>query len=342
MKNSPRYSRVYLAGAVLALAALALLSFKLYAGLADTPLQARSLSPCTQSGGGWHTMAVGLGMDGLTAATFPLELPANASVQQAWLLWSGNDPGSNAGDDPATFNPALQNGDPTVRLNGIQVPHPQRVGGPAYWADNRYAYAYISDVSSIVVGSGDYVLSGMDNFDGNIGYNNGAELLVLYALPGSATTMIGIAEGLDLARGEIQPTSGPGTDPVFFSFPPTTSKQLARLTVVVGGAGFGGTIRLWTLTGNGSAPDPATTTLWQMPGALSIENPFNGLHNANSNGYWDSWETTVLVPAGAQWLGVQVESDNNDLTEVEWVAAYFEIDAACSYTVFTPLLLQKH
>ena len=206
----PNHARTKgLAALLLVLGLLAgLLPGSVWAGDADRPLDVRTMGSCGDDEG-LGLLTFGLGTDQLTGGNFNVSgIPDGATVVNAWLYWNGADDGNNVNDDPGTFNPNVDDGDPTITLDGAQVPAPQRIGGPANWIGvmNVYAYAYRSDVTSIVTGNGVYVADGMDDFSsGDLGYNNGMELVVVYQQPGRAPALVGIGEGLDLAHG----TGGP-------------------------------------------------------------------------------------------------------------------------------------
>ncbi len=347
-RHSPpaRPLRTVLLLIVLALPLLAVQSAQ--AGDADRNLQVRTLGACTETAGR-GVITAGLGTDQLTGGTLTLAgIPANASIVEAWLYWNGDDDGNNVEDNPAAFNPAVNDGDPTITLNGVQVPNPHRLGGPANWIGvrNVYAYAYRANVASIVTGNGSYVVGGMDNFSGEQGYNNGVELLVIYQRPNTAPTYIGLGEGLDLAFGTNGPNVGPGTIAPIFRFEPGLNKRQAQVTIFLGGAEPGNLILFWYQTGIDLPPFPETLRIAGNPEAVEVKNPFDGQHNQNGNGYWDSYTTSVTVPAGAAWLAVQVESKNAEPPQtyaaLDWVGAVVEMPLSCTVKLYLPHLLRTH
>ncbi|RME80365.1 MAG: hypothetical protein D6775_16405 [Caldilineae bacterium] len=309
------------------------------AGDVDVPLSGRVLGGCSDAAG-LGVLALGLGTDGRAGGTFDLNgLPADARIVEAWLYWNGDDDGNRAAEDPANFNPAIDNGDPTVSLNGIALASPRIIGGPAFWTTGRYAYAYRADVRDIVTGNGTYILDGMDNFDdGAGGFNNGAELVVLYRSGGRPPTYVGLAEGLDLDAGN-GPSSGPGTRPVVFAFPPLLADAQAHVTLFVGGAGIAGSSSLWYQIGNTAPPDPGPLQLAGSSQATELADVFNGLHNQNRQGYWDSYQLTLPLPPGTRWLAVQVASHIDTPAELEWVGTVAEIPLSCARDLFIPLVL---
>jgi len=312
------------------------------AGDADRPLQVRQLGSC-QDTAGLGIVQAGLGTDQLTGGTFTITgIPAGAQIVEAWLYWNGADDGNNVHDEPETFNPVFHDGDPTVTLNGMQVPAPQRMGGPANWAgvQDAYAYAYRSDVRTIVTGNGVYLFEGMDAFFGERGYNNGAQLVVVYRHPSQPPTLVGIGEGLDLAYGTNGPNVGPGTTTVFFQFAPGLVKRQATVSVFVGGALPENRTNLWYQTGSVMPPFPQTHRIAGHPDAIRMADPFNGLHNQNGNGFWDSYSFTLQVPGDATWLGVQVESPNSlPYALLDWVGATLVMPLNCAPRLYTPMLL---
>lgn len=349
VKRQPERRRHFLSFAILLLA-IVLIFVSLagrvpgvLAGDADRSLEVRSLGRCTDTAG-LGVVTAALGTDQITGGTFNLSgIPAGATVVEAWLYWNGADDGNNVEDNPAVFNPATHDGDPTITLNGVQVPHPQRIGGPANWIGVMpvYSYAYRANVTSTVTGNGNYVVGGMDNFFGEQGYNNGMELLVVYRLPGSPLTYIGIGEGLDLAYGSNGPNVGPGTTAAFFRIAPDVSKRQAQITVFLGGAATDSQTSLWYATGDTIPPYPDSLHLVGSPTAVKVPNPFNGRHNQNNAIAWDSYDMTINVPANAIWLAVQVESENaNPSVMLDWLGAVVRLPLSCASRTYTPLLLR--
>ncbi|MCO6449870.1 MAG: DUF3344 domain-containing protein [Caldilineales bacterium] len=328
--------------ALLAVAALVWFAAPARAGDVDKDLQTRQYGSCSGEDG-LGVMSVGLGLDQITGAAFNVNLPASATVAQAWLYWNGDDDGNNLEDDPNLFDPNLHDGDPTVTLDGAQVPNPERIGGPANWGgvQNTYAYGYRSDVSSIVTGNGSYVFDGVDNFFGEQGYNNGAELVIIYSQASRAPHHVGIADGLDLAYGTNGPNVGPGTKAAMFNFEPGSGKRQANVSVFLGGAGLGGKTALWYMTGSVPPEFPNNVQIAGKPGAVKLANVFTGLQNQNASGYWDSYDFSVTVPATAKWLAVQIISENEQPRPIlEWVGATMQMEMNCNLDLFLPMLLK--
>jgi uncharacterized repeat protein (TIGR01451 family) len=319
------------------------------AGDNDSPLQIRTEGTC-QDAAGLGVLTFGLGLDGTDAgdpdpndSTNPTNgvftvsgLPSGATIVEAWLYWNGSDLGNSPEDNPGLFNPAVNDGDPTVRLNGTQVANVTRIGGPAFWQTSNFSYAYRADVSGIVTGNGTYILTGIDNLNN---YINGAELVIVYSSAARDPHYFAIAEGMDLAEGSTGPASGPGTTAVVYQFNPAAVARTATVTLFLGGAGFAtGNNALWYETGNNAnLPSFPNPTIIGRPTATQVLNAFTGLNNQTTppNGYWDSYTFTVLVPPGNTWLAVQVESkDGTDPQRLEWVGSTMEMPLACpEYTV---------
>lgn len=334
---------VFLLVIVFVFASLAVRAPGALAGDADRSLAVRSLGRCTDTAG-LGVVTAALGTDQITGGTFNISgIPAGAAVVEAWLYWNGADDGNNVEDNPASFNPATNDGDPTITLNGAQVPQPQRIGGPANWIGVMpiYSYAYRANVTAVVTGNGNYVVGGMDNFFGEQGFNNGMELVVVYRLAGAPLTYVGIGEGLDLAYGSNGPNVGPGTTAAFFPLAPDFSKRQAQITVFLGGAGADSQTSLWYETGDAMPPFPDALHLVGRPTAVKISNPFHGKHNQNNVISWDSYDFTVNVPANAIWLAVQVESENADPPAMlDWLGAVVRLPLTCASRTYTPLLLR--
>ncbi|MCO6449872.1 MAG: hypothetical protein J5I90_03685, partial [Caldilineales bacterium] len=325
--RSYRVVQLLLFASVMALG-LAFFANSVRAGNADTPLQLRTLGACEDSGE-LGILAIGLGTDGTSAnnGTFNVTgLPADAVIQEVWLYWNGADTGDVPEDNPALFNPSLHDGDPIVKLNGIQVASPTRIGGPSEWQPLRFAYAYRGDASAIVTGNGNYVLTQMNTLDT---YNNGAELVIVYERPTLVRRYLGIAEGLDMAAGNNAPAAGPGTDPVIYQFVASASARTATVIVMVGGSGTvpGMQSAFWHESGSGAIP---SGDIIGAGGATSVSNPFPGNLNQNSAGYWDSYTININIPAGATWLAVQAESKDTNSAELEWVGVMMSMPLACA------------
>lgn len=326
------------------LALLAITVGSAQAGDADRNLQIRTLGACSDTAG-LGVVTAGVGTDQLTGGAFSITgIPVGASIVEAWLYWNGDDDGNNVNDDLATFNPVLNDGDPTVTLDGIQVPNPQRVGGPANWIGvrNVYAYAYRANVTSMITGNGSYVMAGMDNFVGEQGYNNGAELVIVYRTPNTSPTYVGLGEGLDLAFGTNGPNVGPGTIAPIFRLEPGLNKRQAQVTVFLGGVEPEGEVSLWYQTGLNLPPYPETLRIAGNPEAVEVKNPFDGHRNQNDNGFWDSYTVNLTVPAGAAWLAVQVESQNAQppkaYAALDWLGAVVQMPLSCTQKLYLPQL----
>ena len=342
LRQGQRFIRILLALA-LVLSSLALPQQflpRVFAGDNDSPLQTRLLGACDDPGLG--IAHVGVGLDALTGATFDTTglIPAGSTIVEAWLYWNGADIGNAPEDDPNIFNSGFNDGDPTVTLNATQVVAPTRIGGPAFFATSDFSYAYRADISSIVnTSTTSYVLAGVDNLDV---FNNGAELVIVYRNPARGPYFVAFGEGLDMAKGPSEPASGPGTKAVIWQFDPAKVARTADISVFLGGAGVATpeVTALWYLSGNDAklaTLAPITdTTIIGVSGASSLANPFDGLNNQNSNGFWDDTGASVAIPAGATFLAVQVESNTyaGADTRHQWIGALAEMPLACpTYTV---------
>ena len=131
----------------------------------------------------------GVGLEDGQVPTFTLAVPANATVKQVLLYWSGGATGvGNAGDN-------------SVKVNGIDVTG-TLIGGPTFFF-NRHSMAYYfstyrADITNLgVVSSGDNTITITDmNF--SVDENNGAGIMAIID-DGSTPADIQIRDGLDLA-----------------------------------------------------------------------------------------------------------------------------------------------
>ena len=286
------------------------------AGDADKPLQVEYYGACEDVNGLALTMA-GAGLDSLTGSSITLPLPG--TVVSAWVFYNGADD-TNAG------------GDPNVSFNGTPI-SATLVGGPALWTSGAtvqyWSYLYRADVTNLVI-SGTNTLTGVDGFDI---FNNGWELVVLYEDAGAEPHAVALGSGLDLARGDNEPSSGPGIEPVIISFDPAAVTRTAELYAVAGGVITGET-GLYYEIGYGTPPISITYDIYTATKLFT--NPFQ----SNDGDAWDTVFTdTLAIPPNATYVVFQARSEPSDPPNLEWILQTLQLPEACPTLALTKTLV---
>ncbi len=286
-----------------------------WAGNTDTPLEEYlSVGQCTDATP-YQVAVAGVGMAGKSEGTIHLELPNTATVYKAYLYWTGKDP--------------FDGGDGTIQFEGSTFnagdAHTEQIGGPAFWSTNNFAFAYRADVTDLVSPTKtDYTFT--DPFAGDpnqfdIPY--GAALVVVYQDSAVANpTLVETWEGMDIAQGSSSPPESEGISPIRFDFLPAAEARTLSLTTIVGGTGTNtdGT-KVYYLVGNGTPP---SGDIYNNPDAIVKTIPA-----AEDGAYMTTYDDTITVPAGAEWVIVQVQSPDDNGDYVHWLAETFEMRAAC-------------
>ena len=286
-----------------------------WAGNTDTPLQEYlSVGQCTDATP-YQVAVAGIGMAGKTQGTIHLELPNTATVYKAYLYWTGIDP--------------FDGGDGTIQFEGSTFnagdAHTEQIGGPAFWSTNNFAFAYRADVTDLVSPTkSDYTFT--DPFSGDpnqfdIPY--GAALVVVYQDSAvSQATVVETWEGMDIAQGSSSPAGSEGISPIRFDFLPAAVDRTLHLSTVVGGTGSGtdGT-KVYYLVGSGTPP---SGDIYNNADAIVRTVPA-----AEDDAYMTTYDDTITVPAGAEWVIVQVQSPDPNGDQVHWLAETFQMEAAC-------------
>lgn len=304
---------------LLALAALyAAVVLPVLAGDADSPLQATYYGSCADVNG-LGVVAAGAGLDGFGVTSSTLTLTVPGTVISAWVYYNGADDGNQPGPDPN-----LQDGDEAVTFNGNPISG-TRIGGPVFWDGTYWSYAYKADVTSYVTtGTGVYTLGDVDAFDI---YQNGWELVVLYADSARAPHAIAIAEGLDVADGTNSPSSGPGIEPLILSFDPAAVPRTADLATIAGGILSGTETAIYYEIGYGTPPITISYDIYT--GTLLATNPFQ----RSDGDVWDTYTDTITVPASATHVIIQPRYNDSQPAGnpdgLEWVVQTLQLPEAC-------------
>ncbi|RME80367.1 MAG: hypothetical protein D6775_16415, partial [Caldilineae bacterium] len=307
-----------LATFVVALAALyGIVVQPVLAGDADRPLQAQYFGTC-EDAAGLGLVVAGAGLDSVTSSSIT-NFNVPGTVITAWVYYNGRD----------DTNDTQTGGDSTVTFTVGSTDHvlsPTLFAGPALWpkASSEWSYLYKADVTPwVTTGVNTYTLSGVDSFL----FNNGWELVVLYSDPSRRPHRIAVAEGLDLADGDNNPASGPGIEPVLFTFDPAAVTRTAQLASVAGAV-------ITTQTDSdlyyqiGYGTPPVTVTDIYTTGTLLSGNPFT-----DSDGfYWDTYRDSIDIPPNATYVIFQARSQrlNPSLAaELEWILQTLSFEEAC-------------
>ncbi len=282
-----------------------------FAGDSDSPLelyyQAGSCADAANGGLGIVSGSTGLLQSPI--GTLQVAIPSGATVEKAFLYWEGSDDTNapSGGAPYITFNNHLVTG--------------TNIGGPAFWQTSRFAYGYRADVTS-------YVSPWQSNYPINVVGNgfewgtDGAALVVVYRQATLAPTEVEVWNNLDLAKGHNGPSSGPGFQPIVFTFDPAAVSRTLYVETSVGGATANDTTNLYYKLGSGTPPDPLPSDIY-TDYTVKRTNPFQSANGAR----WDTYKDQVDIPAGISYVIVQPESVSD--AELAWVEESFQLEAAC-------------
>ncbi len=298
---------------------------RVWAGTTDTPLYEFQTAGICSDSVPYQIKVAGVGMANTNPGTIHLSLPSTATVYKAYLYWTGRDP--------------YDQGDATIWFEGQTFSegdgNTENIGGPAFWATNDFAWAYRADVTSLVDPAkttytfSDPFSSDTDWFD--IPY--GAALVVIYQ--DSAVTwpsIVGLWEGMDIAQGSSQPTGSEGISPVTFTFQPAAVDRTMYLSAVVGGIAQGSNASVYYLVGSGTPP---SGDIYSQAGVMTQTLP---TANTDDGNFMTTFDWTVNVPAGSEWVIVQVKSADTDGAPLHWIAQTYQMDAACPRVEVTKTL----
>ena len=271
----------------------------LVAGVMVAPAGATPLAPNASldiQGQGLTIAEGGVGLEGLGAGTRTISVNVGGPVQKAFLYWAGRRlSGCHQG---ACFEPpnAQPFGDQELIFDGTAITG-TIIG---IEDDDNSNIGYRHDVTDIVTSKGTGALS-FSVSDGNTALNldrlAGAGLLVFYTNPADPVTYRAIVfEGLDFAFGVSAPGSGTPfpenlvTDPVTFSYAPTTKNRNAELLI---------------FAGDGEPTRPDRIDISDNPSQFDQLNGTDG-HQ------WDTDLFPITVPAGVGSTTTQLFSAPSD------------------------------
>jgi hypothetical protein len=243
--------------------------------LADVPLTTRY-----DDVGNYGMTEAGVGLKESASGDITIDFPGTVVV--AYLYWACID-----------VNPG---GDNTIDFDGTPVTADISYG-PEFWYDNYYHYVYVKDVTTLLTAPDTYTVTGMEN----VFYRYGAGLVVVYEDPSLPTNRIVLLDGLDSFWFGWTAPLGPNSEVASVTFTSESMDQDVDAFLFVGGTEHDDRPNeIWTATGTGTP----STNLITSPTSSGGPYPLTAADGAS----WDTYEETVTVPAGDEWLGVQVES----------------------------------
>lgn len=244
---------------------------------ADVPLANRF-----DDTGNYGIVAAGVGLEGESSGSININVPG--TVEVAYLYWAGI--GLETG------------GDDTVKFadNELTADHSLI---EEWGVISQYSFVYIEDVTTLV-SSGDNLYSIEEV---NIARNYGAGLVVVYEDPSLPTTRIVLMDGADGFWFDWYPDLGPNSDVACFEFAAGTCDRNADMFLFSGGTEHEDRPNeVWTETGTGTPESDIID-----PPSSPTDPPDYPLRAADGPS-WDTYTADVLIPAGDEWLCVQIES----------------------------------
>ena len=252
-----------------------------------------ALSQSFSAQGNYAIAANGVGLLGQTSGDIVLNVPGTPI--QAFLYWAGNDFETDGGDDTVSFS---VNAGPSTSLTA------DRLLGADFWFSSASGdvlnYVYAEDVTSLTLsGINTYTVSDF----GPLRSEYGAGMIVVYEDPGLPVGLAEINDGLDAAYWNFPAPRGPNTEVTCFQFAAAGSARNLEAFILGGGIDTG-VLRpaaIWYQTGTGGLP----SDLVDQVGATEIGGqPLD----SNDGDEFDSFNTTITVPAGDTFACFQVES----------------------------------
>ena len=238
-----------------------------------------------QDTGNYTIAAAGVGLQGETQGTITLNIPKSGKSQviAAYLYWSGYDP--------------ISGGDNQVKFEGKTVTVIDTFG-PDEWYDPNFCYVYVADVTSDVkTGNNAYKIEGLDDLDRNFG----AGVIAVYENNKLPLAQVTILDGLDNFWFGWPDPRGPNSEVTALTFASSVFPRVAEVTIFAGATEHDDRPNeIWAETGTGT-PD---TNLITTPSVPDDNYPLVGSDGPS----WDTYSTDVPIPAGDEWLGIQVES----------------------------------
>jgi hypothetical protein len=276
--------------------AIAALAFAVPGALADGTETLGN--PSVTVADGTAVLAAGAGMENFpnTSNSFAVNVPAGATVEQVLFYWQGH------------FTLNAGTADSAISVDGNAVTGTS-IGGPTLfftWPGGDFGLemyqsfrADITNLNLVAAGGDTLAISNM-NFGtlipGQDSGNDGAGVLVVYSLPGTAGA-VGIRDGLDLAFSGFAPPLTT-TVPQTFTFAASSSPRTGTISSLVGSIS------------NFSPVEGFRTNQLRITfnlggtGDVTLDNPWQ----SNQGVDFDASNITVTIPANATQMTLQALS----------------------------------
>ncbi len=220
----------------------------------------------------------GVGTVDAQPASFDLEIPAGVAIRQVLAYWEGQ-----------TFTEAEHTPSDTISINGTSVTG-ERVGGVTEFFETGWTATYRQDITSLGLvtnGTNSLSIDGLDFSRANDGFG-----IAVVVDDGSGAFPIDIRDGNDVAfDGFIFGLDR--TAPVTFEFAPATADRTAKLSEFVSSV---------------EAGRPSVISV-QVDG-VEVDRIVDALGDLNGP-EWDALDHSVVVPAGATSVTVEVISTDD-------------------------------
>ncbi|MGQ9853434.1 MAG: SdrD B-like domain-containing protein [Candidatus Oleimicrobiaceae bacterium] len=241
------------------------------------------------------------------SGTFELSVPADATVQAAYLYWSGQDsdsPPSHLGDPDVVLQ---VDGGPSTPITGELIGMTTAIAG-------RFRFAYRADVTAMITpGVHSLALSGFDPAVlGSSGRAFGGGILVVYQKSDLPLATISIADGVDyFLFSKFHPTS----QVLRFCFSAAPVDRTAQVLLMVGGVEEDEASGLWYQVGGDAIP---AGSIVDAPGAVDYEHSSSTVVGEDTDPFysaegqqWDNLSASLPMPAESAWLALQIESQSD-------------------------------
>ncbi len=257
---------------------------------------------------GSHILVEGTGLKDAQPGAISIAIPADATIAQILLYWTGRSIDVDPGDND------------TIQVNGMDVTGP-RIGGPTP-ADVYPSNTYRADITEIGI-SQSWILAGQTNVLSVSGLdfayeNDGAAVVVI--LDDGSMVNLQIMDGNDFAY--LPQPYDLQTMPVDFSFAPSADPRLGSL---------------WLIVTDIDVPRPAAVDIT----VDGVTTRLDDVLQDNEGDYLDVIELEVLIPAGATNVTVQLFSidDGSGLepASLAWTFVAWKLPEpdtrGCTYTI---------
>jgi hypothetical protein len=285
--------------------------------------------PSITVAGGTGVVTAGIGLEN-HGGTLNFSVPAGATINQVLVYWGGfNQPSSGStgpggsgggskkpGKTPIEVAPILGEfgvkylvipPDDSLAINGIPITG-SLIGGPTHFynfVEGTTFRAEVTDLGLVSPGPNSLAITGLD-FGAE---THGASIVVIYSLPHQPPANITIRDGQDLAFYLFSPPLDT-TAPQNFAFTPSVISRIASLTIMAGSV----------------AENRPNKILVTVEGTTV---PYVDLLGSFQGDQWDNAILSVVIPAGADDLRVQIlsapDATPNNPASLAWISAVLSI-----------------